>query len=156
MPRESLWRWMWVATDYAWRAARLADALNAQFATDRWSWNGRWPVRDLVDAGEAGNPRWVSITPQGCIGWDPLHPTRWMHVGGVGFNPDATVDMAAMRVGWRLLWRDWRAAGIRHAWRTLRIFRATDDPPRLAQMLDAWIGTQLYLECDPIHDKTPR
>lgn len=146
------WCWLWNAVEYERRVQLLAESLRVRYPG--WIWNGRWPIMDLIDVARSGDPpRWMQLSSTGCMGFDPDYPTRWVHIVGVAFNPNATVDMAAMRTGWRLLWHCTRRAGRRAAGRALQLLRVVDDPLRLADRLDSWIGIRLYSEHDRVRGK---
>ncbi len=151
------WRWIWNAADYQRRVKMLAQALTARYPGPGWQWNGRWPIHDLINLAQPGEaPCWTQLTPTGCVGPNHCHPTQWIHIGGVAFNPRASVDMLAMHVGWRFLWHDTWRAGKRASWQGLRLLQVVEHPGLLADRLDSWIGIQLYSEYGQVHDKKPR
>lgn len=98
--------------------------------------------------------RWGHFSALGECVWDSRYPTPRLVNYGVRPLIDASVDMAAMRVGWRLLCAVERKAGIVFAWRALQLLRAIDDPAHLADKWDEWIHGRPSLKHGPTHEKT--
>ena len=145
------WGWIWRAPDYTQHLTQMHQAMSNRYPG--WTWNGRWPITDLVRI--ADDPvRWVNLPANGRCVWDGQGSSlRCIHFA-VRPIICATVDMSAMHVGWRLLWNVGCLAGIVSAWRALRLLRAVGGPSRQGDIEDWWIRGRRDSKYGRIREKT--